>query len=58
MDTEPPPPEVAFKSLADYVVKYDMSKLVAESRIEFEAVVASRELVNQDIISQMFNSDN
>ncbi len=44
-------------SLDDLIVTYDMKKLLAEAKIEFESIVSSRELLGQQAIASFFNLD-
>lgn len=43
------------RSLEDLTVTYDMKKLYAEAREEFESVSSNRELLGQDSISAFFD---
>lgn len=52
-NTPPAIPEVT--SLDDLVVTYDMGKLMAEARTEYDNLIASRELLGQDAIGSFFN---
>lgn len=53
----PSPQEPAITSLDDLVVTYDMKKLLAEAKTEFESVVSKRELLGQQAIGSFFNLD-
>lgn len=48
-------PESEVRSLEDLIVTYDMKKLYAEAREEFESASTDRELLGQDSISAFFN---
>lgn len=47
--------EPEIRSLEDLTVTYDMKKLYAEARKEFENLSSDRELLGQDSISAFFN---
>ena len=49
---EPPP---TFASLADRTVKYDLRVMLKEAQAEFDASIASRDLIDQKSIQQIFN---
>ena len=44
-----------FTSLADRTVKYDLQVMLKEAQIEFDASIASRDLIDQRAIGQIFN---
>lgn len=44
-------------SLDDLIVTYDMKKLFAEAKSEFESIVSTRELLGQKAIGTFFNLD-
>ncbi|MEM9160477.1 MAG: hypothetical protein AAGB46_15630 [Verrucomicrobiota bacterium] len=50
-----PTKEAEIASLAERIVKYDLRKMRKEAEKEFDAAIASRDLVSQDAIGQIFN---
>jgi len=53
MDSPDDPPP-ATPSLEDQIVKYDLRQLLKEAEQEFDASLASGELVDQETIGQFF----
>lgn len=49
-----PPSHSEITSLDDLVVTYDMRKLMAEARTEYDNLIASRELLGQEAIGSFF----
>lgn len=53
---EKTPPAISeVTNLDDLIVAYDMRKLAAEARTEFETLISTRELLGQDAIGSFFN---
>lgn len=55
--TKNAPSAETVSSLSDLVIRYDMSKMISEAKVEFEALESSRELLDQNAIGNFFNLD-
>lgn len=52
-----PPPNSEVTSLDDLVITYDMRKLLAQAKLEYQNIITTRELLGQEAIGSFFNLD-